>query len=156
MTERHRSITNVMVLLQRPSDGRVLTVRHGQDSSHSPGQLTVIGGHLEKGEFCDEGAARELLEEAGVHVGEGELEFCQLSHFRTQDDHVIGVAFAAQQWQGEPYNREQGKHTALVWVDPGQPPSDCHPFTAAVLRNFAAGVLYAQISAPEQEAGAAA
>ncbi|WP_405782742.1 NUDIX domain-containing protein [Streptomyces sp. NBC_00859] len=147
MTERHRSIAIVMALLQRPSDGRVLTVRHGPASSYSAGRLTVIGGHLEEGEFCDEGAARELLEESGVYVDEGALEFCQLAHFRTKDDLVIGVAFTAQRWEGEPYNREQGKHTALVWVDPGNPPNDCHPFTEAVLQNFAAGVLYAQVPA---------
>ncbi|MFI0218856.1 NUDIX domain-containing protein [Streptomyces lydicus] len=157
MTERHRSIANVMVLLQRESDGRVLTVRHGPDSSHSPGKLTVIGGHLEKQEFMDAGAARELGEEVGIHVAVEDLEFCQLVHFLAPDGaRVIGAAFTAQRWEGEPYNCEHGKHTALVWVDPEHPPDDCHPYTRAVLENFAAGVLYANITAPPQRAGGAA
>ncbi|MFI9630066.1 hypothetical protein [Streptomyces sp. NPDC052042] len=37
MSAVHRSIGNFMVLLQRPADGRVLTVRHQAKSWHSPG-----------------------------------------------------------------------------------------------------------------------
>ncbi|MEV7871655.1 hypothetical protein AB0P17_37405 [Streptomyces sp. NPDC088124] len=37
MSAVHRSIGNVMVLLQRPGDGRVLAVRNPSTSRHSPG-----------------------------------------------------------------------------------------------------------------------
>jgi ADP-ribose pyrophosphatase YjhB (NUDIX family) len=142
-----RSVTNVVVLLLR-DDGRVLTVRHSDASPTAPGQFTVIGGKREGGEFLDEGALRELREGAGVRVAREDLLFCQLADYRGPDDEwVIGAVFTAQRWQGEPCNAEPDKHTHLAWIDPGRPPSDCHPYTVAVLRRFVAGELYGAITA---------
>ncbi|MET9112275.1 NUDIX domain-containing protein [Streptomyces zhihengii] len=156
MSAAHRSIGNVMVLLQRPADGRVLTVRHRMTSWHSPGMLTIVGGRLEEGEFLDEGAARELDEEVGILISTDRLRLCQLLHFHAADgERVIGAAFTVREWEGVPYNREPGTHTELIWVDPAAPPPDCHPFTHAVLTNFATGRLYANVTAPELAGGEA-
>ncbi|MER6778031.1 MULTISPECIES: NUDIX domain-containing protein [unclassified Streptomyces] len=150
MSALHRSIGNVMVLLQRPGDGLVLTVRHRSTSWHSPGMLTVVGGRLEDGEFLNEGASRELAEEVGIHVAPDRLRFCQLPHFHAADgERVIGAVFAVPEWEGTPYNREPRTHSELVWVDPAAPPPDCHPFTHAVLAHFAVGQLYGNVTAPE-------
>ncbi|MFJ8364441.1 NUDIX domain-containing protein [Streptomyces sp. NPDC093984] len=150
MSRVHRSISHVMVLLQRPDDGKVLAVRHLPSSWHSPNLLTIIGGRLEQGEFLDEGAARELAEETGIHATQSQLEFCQLVHLHAVDgERVVGVVFLARDWEGEPYNREPGTHSELVWVDPTSPPGDCHPFTHEVLRHFVAGRRYANVVAPE-------
>ncbi|MEU1666261.1 NUDIX domain-containing protein [Streptomyces sparsogenes] len=154
MSDAHRSITHVMVLLQRPADGRVLTVRHQHRSWHSPGLLTVVGGRLEAGEFFDEGAARELAEETGILIARERLEFCQLVHLHAADgERVTGVVFPAREWEGEPYNREPNTHSELIWVDPAAPPADCHPFTHEVLRHFVAGRRYANVVAPELACG---
>ncbi|GGZ21060.1 NUDIX domain-containing protein [Streptomyces poonensis] len=154
MSDVHRSIAHVMVLLQRPGDGRVLTVRHQQHSWHSPGLLTIIGGRLEAGEFLDEGAARELAEEVGIRITPNRLDFCQLTHLHAADgERVVGAVFLARSWEGEPYNREPGTHTELAWIDPTSPPEDCHLFTHEILRHFAAGHRYANVVAPELAAG---
>ncbi|GGZ29715.1 NUDIX domain-containing protein [Streptomyces poonensis] len=119
MSDVHRSIAHVIVLLQRPSDGRVLTVRHQPHSWHSPGLLTVGGGKLEACESFDEGAARELAEEVGIRIAPDQLEFCQLAHLHAAEgERVVGAVFLARSWRGEPYNREPGIHTELVWVCP--------------------------------------
>lgn len=154
VSEVYRSISHVMVLLQRPDDGKVLTVRHQPASWHSPGLLTVIGGRLEKDKFLDEGAARELAEEVGIRVAPDRLRFCQLPHFHAADgERVIGAVFTVLEWEGEPYNREPGTHSEVVWVDPANPPADCHPFTREVLRHFAAGRRHANVVASEQSGG---
>ncbi|MEV5010606.1 NUDIX domain-containing protein [Streptomyces sp. NPDC055692] len=154
MSDVHRSITHVMVLLQHPSDGRVLTVRHQPHSWHSPGLLTVVGGRLESDEFFNEGAVRELAEETGILIAADRLEFCQLVHLHAADgERVIGVVFLAREWEGEPYNREPDTHSELVWADPASPPADCHPFTHEVLRHFDAGLRYANVVAPEGTGG---
>ncbi|MDJ0381803.1 NUDIX domain-containing protein [Streptomyces sp. G-G2] len=156
MSAVHRSIGNVMVLLQRRYDGRVLTVRHQATSWHSPGMLTVVGGRLEEGEFLDEGAARELAEEAGIQVAPDRLRFCQLPHFHAADgERVIGAVLTLRDWEGTPYNREPETHSELVWVDPAAPPPDCHPFTHEVLTHFATDQLYANVIAPELPDGEA-
>ncbi|TLS44461.1 NUDIX domain-containing protein [Streptomyces montanus] len=135
-----------MVLLQR-GDGRILAVRHNDKSKTSANQVTVIGGKLEEDEFLDEGALRELHEETGVRVAASDLEICQTVHYRGPDGvRVIGAVFTAQRWQGEPRNAETDKHEAILWIDPGNPPTDCHPYTRKVLANFMAGHLHGNIT----------
>ncbi|WP_329020581.1 bifunctional GNAT family N-acetyltransferase/NUDIX hydrolase [Streptomyces sp. NBC_01601] len=151
-----RSIAHVMVLLQRPADGRVLTIRHQATSWHSPDLLTVVGGRLEADEDLDAGAARELYEETGISVPPEQLEFRQLVHMHAADgERVIGSVFTARTWEGEPYNREPDTHSELVWVDPHTPPPDCHPFTHQVLHLFSTGRTYANL-VPEQAASPSA
>ncbi|MFQ6144194.1 NUDIX domain-containing protein [Streptomyces seoulensis] len=117
MSAVHRSIGNVMLLLQRPADGRVLTVPRQATSWRSPRMLTVVKGRREDGEFLYEGAARELGEEVGIHISPDHLRFCRLLHIYAADgERVIGAAFTAREWEGVPYNREPGAHTELVWV----------------------------------------
>ncbi|MGW1002194.1 NUDIX domain-containing protein [Streptomyces sp. NPDC001118] len=154
MKKGHLSPANVMVLVQR-GDGRILAVRHSSTSETSPNQVTVIGGKLERDEFLDEGALRELHEETGVRVAHDDLEFCQTVHYRGPDGlRVIGVVFTAQRWQGEPRNAEPLKHKSILWIDPGNPPADCHPYTRQVLANFMAGRLYGNITVPASGGGA--
>ncbi|MFD0441245.1 NUDIX domain-containing protein [Streptomyces chartreusis] len=146
MSDLYMSPVNVIVLLVR-DDGRVLAVRHNATSTTSPNQVTVVGGKLEAGEFVHEGALRELAEETGVRVAPEDLEFCQLVHYEGPDGvRVIGTVFTAQRWPGEAHNAEPGKHDAVLWIDPGNPPPDCHPYTREVLESFTAGRLYATLT----------
>ncbi|CAM5365983.1 NUDIX domain-containing protein [Streptomyces viridochromogenes] len=146
MNDPYTSPVNVMVLLVR-DDGRVLAVRHNATSKTSPNQVTVVGGKLEAGEFVHQGALRELAEETGVRVASEDLEFCQLVHYEGPDGvRVIGTVFTAQRWQGEAYNAEPGKHDAVLWIDPGSPPPDCHPYTQQVLESYTAGRLYTTLT----------
>ncbi|WP_331753240.1 NUDIX domain-containing protein (plasmid) [Streptomyces sp. NBC_00637] len=152
--QQHLSPANAMVLLQR-DDGRILAVRHNDTSSTCPDQVTVIGGKLEIGEFLDEAAVRELYEETGIRVATQDLEICQTVHYLGPDGaRVIGVVFAAQRWHGEPRNAEPDRHKAILWIDPGNPPTDCHPYTREVLANFIAGRLYGNITVPVSGGGA--
>ncbi|MFM9462727.1 NUDIX domain-containing protein [Streptomyces scabiei] len=154
MSKHYLSPANAMVLLQR-EDGRILAVRHNDTSATCPGQVTVIGGKLENGEFLDEGAVRELYEETGIRVAARDLEICQTVHYLGPNGmRVIGVVFTAQRWVGEPHNAEPDKHKAILWIDPGNPPSDCHPYTREVLANFMTGRLYGNITVTASGGGA--
>jgi 8-oxo-dGTP diphosphatase len=52
-------------------DGRALLIRRGSEPLR--GEWSIPGGTLELGETLQEGVARELLEECGLHVRVGEL-----------------------------------------------------------------------------------
>ncbi|MFQ6197053.1 NUDIX hydrolase [Streptomyces sp. NPDC000405] len=137
----YRSVVDVMVLLHRP-DGRVLLLRRAGDV-YASGLLAPPGGHLEAGETLVEGALREVGEEVGVVIAPADLEFCHLIHHRSPEGEArLGAVFTAQQWSGEPYNREPDKCSGLVWATPARPPADCVPYTAAVLDRFCTGVLF--------------
>ncbi|WP_019070747.1 NUDIX domain-containing protein [Streptomyces hokutonensis] len=153
MSDPYLSPSNVMVLLVR-GDGRILAVRHNATSKTSANQVTVVGGKLEAGEFLDEGALRELAEETGIRVAADDLEFGQVVHYLDGDGvRVIGVVFVAYRWQGEPHNAEPRKHDQILWVDPADPPADCHPYTRQVLENFRAGRRFGTITVPASGGG---
>ncbi|MFI9202945.1 NUDIX domain-containing protein [Streptomyces sp. NPDC053048] len=138
--DRYRSVVDVMVLLHR-TDGRVLLLRRA-GNVYASGLLAPPGGHLENGETLIDGARREVREEVGVGIDPADLEFCHLIHHRSPEGEArLGVVFTSQQWSGEPRNQEPGKCSALVWANPAQPPSDCVPYTAAVLDRFCSGAL---------------
>ncbi|MFI6689368.1 NUDIX domain-containing protein [Streptomyces sp. NPDC050485] len=146
MSGIYRSEVDLVTALHRP-DGRVLLLRRAAPKYH--GQLTLVGGRLEYGEWYDDGARREVLEEVGVQIEPDDLQPCWSGQLQVGSfERSIVLLFTAQRWRGEPYNAEPDRHTALVWADPGEPPADCHPATAALLQHFVTGSLSARISVP--------
>ncbi|WP_179200474.1 hypothetical protein [Streptomyces reticuliscabiei] len=83
------------------------------------------------------------------------MEICQTVHYLGPDGlRVIGVVFTSQRWVGEPRNAEPDKHKAILWIDPSNPPTDCHPYTREVLANFMAGRRYGNITVTASGGGA--
>ncbi|WP_327669446.1 MULTISPECIES: NUDIX domain-containing protein [unclassified Streptomyces] len=139
----HLLIADVAQVLLQPS-GAALCVRRKPDAALAPGQLTVVGGHLQAGEPLDHAARREAKEEAGVHLSAEQQEFCGLIHHHDADgglDRVTAV-FVAQSWTGEPYNAEPDKHEGLFWVSLERPSPDCHPYTATIFHMLTHGPSY--------------
>ncbi|AOR37538.1 hypothetical protein BFF78_36335 [Streptomyces fodineus] len=146
MTDRYKSIVDVLVLLHR-QDGRVLLLRRAEP--RYAGQLTIVGGHLDRDEWFEDGACREVREEVGVHVDPEDLWLCCTAHLLSPDgERRLALLFTTQTWSGEPFNAEPDRHTELVWAEPGEPPLDAHPFTAALLEHFVAGSPRANIRMP--------
>ncbi|WP_413804648.1 NUDIX domain-containing protein [Streptomyces sp. OE57] len=110
----HLLIADVVQVLLR-ANGAALCVRRKPDAALAPGQLTVVGGHLEAGEPLDRAARREAKEETGVHINTDQQEFCGLSHHHEPGDGMdrITAVFIAQSWAGEPHNAEPDKHEEL-------------------------------------------
>ncbi|MFJ6635798.1 NUDIX domain-containing protein [Streptomyces sp. NPDC091376] len=155
MRDRYTSIVDVLMLPYR-QDGRMPLLRRAQDQ-YAPGQLTVVGGHLEEGESPLEGAIREAEEELGIRINPHDAEFCGLFQFVAADgSRRLGTAWVTRYWEGTPTNSEPDKHSELLWAEPGDPPQDCHPYTQGVLRHFVEGTLYAVIKADPTTAGDAA
>lgn len=140
--ERFRSIIDVHVILHR-DDGRILLLERGP-GLYGAGLLHLPSGHLEPGEPLHHGAARETAEETGVVIEPTDLEIATLVHHRQDPAHTrVGVFFVCRQWRGEPYNREPGKCTRLVWADPGELPPTMIDYPATGIRAWAAREGYA-------------
>ncbi|PKV84237.1 NUDIX domain-containing protein [Streptomyces sp. TLI_146] len=153
MSSVYRSEVDVVVVLHR-TDGRVLLLRRA--ASEYRGQLTLVGGRLERDEWYDDGARREVREEVGVHIDPGDLELCCAAHLQIEDlERRLVFLFTTQRWSGDPHNAEPDRHTELVWADPGEPPADCHPVSTALLEHFVAGSLRANITVPASLCGGA-
>ncbi|MFJ8886572.1 NUDIX domain-containing protein [Streptomyces sp. NPDC102402] len=120
------------------SNGAALCVRRRPDAALAPGQLTVVGCHLEVGEPLDYAARREAEEETGVRISAEQQEFCGLIHHHDPGDGLdrVTAVFVAQSWSGESHNAEPDKHEGLFWVSMESPPLDCHPYTTTVFHMF--------------------
>ncbi len=138
MSSRYRSIVDVYVLLRR-TDGNILLMERA-NTGYADGQLCPPSGHLESGESVTAGAIREAAEEVGVELAEADLNFMHVVHHRNADEEGrIGFFFLADNWQGEPVNREPHKCARLLWADPANPPANTVPYTAAALMQIAKG-----------------
>ncbi|MGW2850518.1 NUDIX domain-containing protein [Streptomyces sp. NPDC001215] len=144
----HLLVADVAQILLR-ANGAALCVRRRPDAALAPGQLTVVGGHLEAGEPLDRAERREAKEEAGVHISAQQQEFGGLVHHHDPEgmDRITAV-FVAQSWTGEPHNAEPDRHEGLFWVPMEKPPPDCHPYTVAIFHMLTHGPSYRALNWP--------
>ncbi|MBT3152496.1 NUDIX domain-containing protein [Streptomyces sp. CHD11] len=145
----HLPIADVAQVLLR-SNGTALCVRRNPGTALAPGQLTVVGGHLEADEPLDHAARREAKEETGILLSAEQQEFCGLIHHHDPGDGLdrVTAVFVAQSWTGAPYNAEPDKHEGLFWVPMQRPSPDCHPYTATIFHLLTHGPCYRAINWP--------
>jgi len=110
-----RPVVDVAVGVLRSPDGRVLLTERkaGKDAA---GFWEIPGGQVEPGESPSQAAARELLEEVGVHA-------LELAPWRVYEHDFPAKRvrlhwFHVRKWSGEPKGREGQR---LAWVDPASP-----------------------------------
>jgi 8-oxo-dGTP diphosphatase len=110
-----RPVVDVAVGVLRSPDGSVLLAqrRPGKDAA---GFWELPGGQVEAGESPAQAAARELLEEVGVHA-------LDLAPWRVYEHDFPAKRlrlhwFHVRRWSGEPKGREGQR---LAWVDPARP-----------------------------------
>ncbi|WP_159945319.1 MULTISPECIES: NUDIX domain-containing protein [unclassified Nocardiopsis] len=139
--ERFHSIVDVHVILRR-GDGRILLLERGP-GLYGAGQFHLPSGHLEQNESLDQGAVREAWEETGLRLDPTHLDMVALIHHRQDADHTrIGVFFASERWQNQPYNREPDKCARLLWADPAHLPSNTIAYPAEGIRAWASRTGY--------------
>ena len=110
-----RPVVDVAVGVLRAPDGRVLLAerRPGRDAA---GFWEIPGGQVDPGETPVQAAARELLEEVGVHA-------LELAPWRVYEHDFPARRvrlhwFHVSRWSGEPKGREGQR---VAWVDPAWP-----------------------------------
>jgi 8-oxo-dGTP diphosphatase len=110
-----RPVVDVAVGVLRAPDGRVLLAERkaGKDAA---GFWELPGGQVDPGESPVQAAARELLEEVGVHA-------LDLAPWRVYEHDFPAKRvrlhwFQVRRWSGEPKGREGQR---VAWVDPTQP-----------------------------------
>ncbi len=110
-----RPVVDVAVGVLRAPDGRVLLAERkpGKDAA---GFWELPGGQVDPGESPAQAAARELLEEVGVHA-------LDVAPWRVYEHDFPSKRvrlhwFHVRRWSGEPTGREGQR---LAWVDPARP-----------------------------------
>jgi 8-oxo-dGTP pyrophosphatase MutT (NUDIX family) len=137
MADRHMSVVDAHVILRR--EGKILLLRRAA-GTYAAGQLCLASGHLEAGESIVAAAAREAYEETGIVLDPAGLRSVLTMHQRNPDGQArFGFFFEPGRWDGEPVNREPGKHSEPVWADPAALPADTVDYTAKAIAAIEAG-----------------
>jgi len=129
MVERAGIPTGVHVLCER--EGRVLLLRRAE-TGFFDGLYSLPGGHVEQGESILQAAARELEEETGLRVGDGDLGWLGVIH-RCSDTNRIDFFLRAHRWQGEPVLREPDKCSDMGWFACDGLPEEIVPYVKVAL-----------------------
>ncbi|GAB2575644.1 NUDIX hydrolase [Microlunatus antarcticus] len=128
------------MLVQR-DDRWLLTVR-GADVDDAPGQLGLVGGHLEHQGDSGPGvleatARREAAEEVGLDLADAALTYLESEVFTTDagvGQVTVSFLVAAPEDQ-EPVVADPAELTALGWWTPGEAAADprCPPWLPPML-----------------------
>ncbi len=95
--------------------------------SHGEGTWAFIGGHLEHGETLEEGAKREVKEEAGITIKNLKRAGFTEDFFKKEDKHYITLFVIAEPDKGEAKNMEPDKSTEIKWFEWDKFPSPLFP-----------------------------
>ncbi|WP_035387506.1 nucleotide triphosphate diphosphatase NUDT15 [Ferrimonas senticii] len=119
-SNQQRPAIGVGIIIER-NDGMILLGK--RRGGHAP-YWSIPGGHLELGESFEEAAARELLEETGLQLGELTVVALtnNLQTYRHEGYHSISVTLHGRYNQQPIVNREPHKCEGWHWFSPAQLP----------------------------------
>jgi len=121
-------------------DGRILLgQRHSNaakaDSElHGEGSWTMPGGKLEFGESFEEGAAREVLEEAGIKLKS--VKVLCVNNDKVSDAHFVTIGLMAEGFEGEPKVMEPDEITQWKWFELDKLPMPMYFPSLRILENY--------------------
>lgn len=109
------------------------------------GTYSLPAGHVERGESFSEAAVRETLEEVGVRTEAKDLRHMFTMHrYKSDEDVRVDVFFEACTWQGEPFNAEPERHSAIKWIKISDLSDDIMDYQLHALEQMLAGNTYAE------------
>lgn len=91
------------------------------------------GGSIERHETIVDAAIREAEEELGIALHAQSLTLLHILHSYRSSGDSLGFYFVTETWNGEPYNKEPDKHSALEWFDLNNLPASLFPAAQHVL-----------------------
>lgn len=117
----------VHLLLKNPQNNHILLMkRHA--TGYDDGIWSFPAGAIDGGESLRTALCREAMEEIGIDLQEDQLQFLGIVHKLESDNYEnIAIFFLANEWRGEPINKEPHKCSALEWFDPQNPPANISP-----------------------------
>ncbi|MFZ3452836.1 8-oxo-dGTP diphosphatase [Arthrobacter sp. 7Tela_A1] len=120
-----RATPVVLCFLMRDTSGGPQVLLGLKKTGFGIGRIVTLGGHVEPGESPEQAAVREVFEESGVTVAEGDLEPAGSIEFmfpsRPEWD-MSTVVYRSWNWSGTPAPSAE--------IEPAWYPMDAVPYTA--------------------------
>jgi 8-oxo-dGTP diphosphatase len=134
MADRFKVLPAVFALLIK--DDQVLLLRRA-NTGWLDGYYDPPAGHLEPGETLQEGAVRELKEEAGVIVEPKDLKLVHIyQNYNSMQAPYVGFMFVASKWHGKPKIQEPNKCDNMHFFDLNNLPEKTTPYVKLALKEI--------------------
>ncbi|GHJ31320.1 hypothetical protein TPA0910_57530 [Streptomyces hygroscopicus subsp. sporocinereus] len=130
------------VIVHDKATNRVVLLQRSENAKFAQGMWDLPVGKSEPGEPITETAVRELYEETGLTVKPESLKVAHIIHGAwgvEAPNGFLTVVFAAEEWTGEPENREPRKHSQVRWVDANAIPENFVDTTSSALHRYLEG-----------------
>ncbi|MGW4884693.1 NUDIX domain-containing protein [Streptomyces murinus] len=127
------------VIVHDKATNRVVLLQRSQNAKFAQGMWDLPVGKSEPGEPITETAVRELYEETGMTVKPDSLKVAHIIHGAwgvEAPNGFLTVVFAANEWTGEPENREPRKHAQVRWINADAIPENFVDTTSSALRCY--------------------
>lgn len=130
------------VIVHDKETHRVVLLQRSEQAKFAQGMWDLPVGKSEPGEPVTETAVRELHEETGIVVKPEALRIAHVIHGAwgvEAPNGFLTIVFVADEWNGEPENREPKKHARVQWVSTDSLPEEFVSTTASALHRYLAG-----------------
>jgi 8-oxo-dGTP pyrophosphatase MutT (NUDIX family) len=130
------------VIVHDKANDQVVLLQRGENAKFAQGMWDIPVGKSDPGEPITRTAIRELYEETGLTVKPECLKVAHIIHSAwgvEAPNGFLTVVFVADQWDGEPENREPRKHAQVRWVSTGAIPTQFVDTTARALHQYLNG-----------------
>jgi len=140
----HESMTLLVagVIVHDKTNDRVVLLQRSENAKFAQGMWDLPVGKSDPGEPITQTAVRELYEETGLTVKPEWLTVAHIIHSAwgvEAPNGFLTVVFVADQWTGEPENREPRKHAQVCWASTGSIPARFVDTTASALHQYLTG-----------------
>lgn len=99
-------------------DGKLLLIRRSLTDNRRPGEWDIPGGHAEPGEFAEETAVRETLEEANVAIDPKKFVLAATHTQKVSEDLIAHWLFYVGTTDAPNRVAISHEHDAFQWVTP--------------------------------------
>ncbi|UQA95889.1 NUDIX domain-containing protein [Streptomyces halobius] len=130
------------VIVHDEETDRVVLLQRSEQAKFAQGMWDLPVGKSEPGEPITDTAVRELHEETGLIVKPEALRIGHVIHGAwgvEAPNGFLTIVFVANEWSGEPENREPKKHAQVRWVKTDAIPEEFVDTTASALHRYLNG-----------------
>lgn len=124
-------------------DGKILLSKR-KNTGYMDGKYSVPAGHIEDSESITHGTIREIGEEVGVRLVEGDMKMVHVMH-RKENDIRMDFFFVVKHWEGEPTNVEPEKCEELRWFKTNHLPDNTIPYIRTAIENWQKKIFYSEV-----------
>jgi ADP-ribose pyrophosphatase YjhB (NUDIX family) len=142
--KRHKNIPASYLVLMK--DNQVLLLRRF-NTGYEDGKYSLVAGHVDRGETFTQCIVREAAEEIGLFLQPDDLKVTHVMHRNSgtsENNERVDIFFVAEQWQGEPQNKETHKCDDLSWFELDNLPDNVIPYIRQALKNIKKRVYYSE------------